>query len=255
MNSMLSSHLRRGLSQSIRLRNSGQTLSLSSRGKTYRVSFNEDISSISNSGSISNPMTVRSFSSEPYHEIIGMPALSPTMEGGTIASWNVKEGDSFGAGDSIAEVETDKATMDFEAQDEGYVAKILVDAGGDEIKVGDPIMVIVDSEDDVAAFKDFVLPEAAPEPVVEETPAPTPSVVEEKHVTPEPAVMTPMAPEPTPAVDDVPEVVAEVSAENVAMVSPGWGNFAKVKSPLASTLSASQKKYIELYGSTGQTPL
>lgn len=254
---MLSSNLIRGLSQSIRLQSRGQTSSsLSQRAKCI-VSFKVHSCSISNPSCNTNPMNVRSFSSEPYHEVVGMPALSPTMEAGTIASWNVKEGDSFGAGDSIAEVETDKATMDFEAQDEGYVAKILVEAGGDEIKVGDPIMVIVDSEEDVAAFKDFVPPEAeqdSPEPVTKGSPPPPP-VIEDKLIAPEPVVVAPAIPEPMPVVDVVPEMIAEVPAENAAMVSPGWGNFAKIKSPLASTLSTSQKKYVELYGSTGQTPI
>lgn len=86
-----------------------------------------------------------------------MPALSPTMEAGTIASWKVNEGESFGAGDSLAEIETDKATIDFEAQDDGVVAKLLVEAGSGEITVGVPIMVTVEDEADVAAFKDFVV--------------------------------------------------------------------------------------------------
>eukprot|EP00551_Chaetoceros_affinis_P001808 CAMPEP_0203633958 /NCGR_PEP_ID=MMETSP0088-20131115/1019_1 /ASSEMBLY_ACC=CAM_ASM_001087 /TAXON_ID=426623 /ORGANISM="Chaetoceros affinis, Strain CCMP159" /LENGTH=442 /DNA_ID=CAMNT_0050487453 /DNA_START=215 /DNA_END=1543 /DNA_ORIENTATION=- len=79
------------------------------------------------------------------------------MEAGTIASWKVKEGEPFAAGDSLAEIETDKATIDFEAQDDGIVAKILVEAGSKEINVGVPIVVTVEEEDDVAAFKDFVV--------------------------------------------------------------------------------------------------
>ena len=86
-----------------------------------------------------------------------MPALSPTMEAGTISSWKVGEGESFSAGDSLAEIETDKASIDFEAQDDGVVAKILVEAGGGEINVGVPILVTVEEEGDVAAFKDFVV--------------------------------------------------------------------------------------------------
>jgi Biotin-requiring enzyme len=62
----------------------------------------------------------------PYHLVVGLPALSPTMEAGTLAEWYVAEGDSFSAGDGIARIETDKAAMDFEAQDDGYVAKILM---------------------------------------------------------------------------------------------------------------------------------
>ena len=79
------------------------------------------------------------------------------MEAGTISSWKVQEGESFAAGDSLAEIETDKATIDFEAQDDGFVAKILVEAGSDEINVGVPIVVTVEEEDDIDSFKDFVV--------------------------------------------------------------------------------------------------
>ena len=71
---------------------------------------------------------------------IKMPALSPTMEEGTLAKWLVKEGDSVKSGDIMAEIETDKATMEFEAVDEGVVAKILVAEGTDNVKVGTVIM-------------------------------------------------------------------------------------------------------------------
>ena len=67
---------------------------------------------------------------------IKMPALSPTMEEGTLAKWLVKEGDTVKSGDIMAEIETDKATMEFEAVDEGTVAKILVAEGTDGVKVG-----------------------------------------------------------------------------------------------------------------------
>ncbi|PZU15516.1 MAG: hypothetical protein DI591_09630, partial [Citromicrobium sp.] len=65
-----------------------------------------------------------------------MPALSPTMEEGTLARWLVKEGDSVSSGDVIAEIETDKATMEFEAVDEGVVGKLLVAEGTENVKVG-----------------------------------------------------------------------------------------------------------------------
>src|SRR5688500_13158278 len=71
-----------------------------------------------------------------------MPALSPTMEEGTLAKWLVKEGDTVAAGDLLAEIETDKATMEFEAVDEGTIAKILVPEGTDEVKVGTVIALI-----------------------------------------------------------------------------------------------------------------
>src|SRR5687768_18198995 len=71
-----------------------------------------------------------------------MPALSPTMEEGTLAKWLVKEGDTVKSGDLLAEIETDKATMEFEAVDEGVVTKILVAEGTDGVKVGTAIALI-----------------------------------------------------------------------------------------------------------------
>ncbi len=73
---------------------------------------------------------------------IKMPALSPTMEEGTLAKWLVKEGDEVRSGDILAEIETDKATMEFEAVDEGTVAKLLVAEGTDNVAVGTVIMVL-----------------------------------------------------------------------------------------------------------------
>ena len=103
-------------------------------------------------------MNVRWLSSGyPNHEVIGLPALSPTMEVGTIGSWKIEEGTEFGPGQVLAEIETDKATMDFEAQDEGVLAKILTQPGL-EIPVGTPIGVVVEDVADVAAFADYVLP-------------------------------------------------------------------------------------------------
>jgi pyruvate dehydrogenase E2 component (dihydrolipoamide acetyltransferase) len=73
-----------------------------------------------------------------------MPALSPTMEEGTLAKWLVKEGDTVSAGDLLAEIETDKATMEFEAVDEGVVGKLLVAEGTEGVKVNTPIAVMLD---------------------------------------------------------------------------------------------------------------
>lgn len=82
---------------------------------------------------------------------ITMPALSPTMETGTLAKWLVKEGDTIKPGDVIAEIETDKATMEVEAVDEGTVAKILVPEGTEEVKVGLPIALLAEEGEDVAS--------------------------------------------------------------------------------------------------------
>src|SRR5437764_12935815 len=80
-----------------------------------------------------------------------MPALSPTMEEGTLAKWLVKEGDTVKSGDILAEIETDKATMEFEAVDEGKIAKILVPEGTDGVKVGAPIAIMAGEGEDASA--------------------------------------------------------------------------------------------------------
>jgi pyruvate dehydrogenase E2 component (dihydrolipoamide acetyltransferase) len=82
---------------------------------------------------------------------IKMPALSPTMEEGTLAKWLVKEGDTLKSGDIMAEIETDKATMEFEAVDEGVVAKVLVPEGTDNVKVGTVIAILAEEGEDAAS--------------------------------------------------------------------------------------------------------
>ena len=78
-----------------------------------------------------------------------MPALSPTMEEGTLAKWLVKEGDRIKSGDLIAEIETDKATMEFEAVDEGIIGKLLVSEGSEGVKVNSPIAIVLDDGEDL----------------------------------------------------------------------------------------------------------
>src|SRR4029079_10411329 len=81
-----------------------------------------------------------------------MPALSPTMEEGTLAKWLVKEGDEVKSGDILDEIETDKATMEFEAVDEGTVTKILVPEGSEGVKVGAPIAIIAGEGEDASTL-------------------------------------------------------------------------------------------------------
>ncbi len=95
-----------------------------------------------------------------------MPALSPTMEEGTLAKWTVKEGDTVSSGDVIAEIETDKATMEVEAIDEGIIGKILVDEGTENVKVNAPIAVILGdgesaSDIDVSSLNGSAAPASA----------------------------------------------------------------------------------------------
>jgi pyruvate dehydrogenase E2 component (dihydrolipoamide acetyltransferase) len=106
-----------------------------------------------------------------------MPALSPTMEEGTLAKWLVKEGDSVSSGDLLAEIETDKATMEFEAIDEGVIAKIVVAEGTDNVKVGDVIAIIAEEGEDAGDIEAPAAAEAQKpeEPAAEpEKPAPAP---------------------------------------------------------------------------------
>ena len=98
-----------------------------------------------------------------------MPALSPTMEEGTLAKWLVKEGDSVSSGDLLAEIETDKATMEFEAVDEGVITKLLVAEGTDGVKVGTVIAMIAGEDDDAVPA-----PKAAPAAPKVEAAAPPP---------------------------------------------------------------------------------
>ena len=110
-----------------------------------------------------------------------MPALSPTMEEGTLSKWLVKEGDTVNSGDVLAEIETDKATMEVEAVEEGKIAKLLVAGGSEGVKVNAPIAILLEEDEDESALEGFgggaapapkaAAPVAAPAPQA----APTPS--------------------------------------------------------------------------------
>ncbi len=108
-----------------------------------------------------------------------MPALSPTMEEGTLAKWLVKEGDEVSSGDILAEIETDKATMEFEAVDEGVIGKILIGEGTEGVKVNTPIAVIGEAGEDFSAVPEApsadAVAEAAPAGGSEATAAPAPA--------------------------------------------------------------------------------
>ena len=97
-----------------------------------------------------------------------MPALSPTMEKGNLAKWLKKEGDSVKSGDVIAEIETDKATMEVEAVDEGTLGKILVPEGTADVAVNTPIAMILGEGEDAAALKSA---KPAAKPPKDEAPA------------------------------------------------------------------------------------
>lgn len=93
---------------------------------------------------------VKYFSSSDFtHEVLGMPALSPTMTQGNIAKWRKKEGEKIEVGDILCEIETDKATLEFESLEEGFLAKILVPEGSKDVPVGKPIAITVEDEKDI----------------------------------------------------------------------------------------------------------
>uniref|UniRef100_A0A915IAP2 Acetyltransferase component of pyruvate dehydrogenase complex n=1 Tax=Romanomermis culicivorax TaxID=13658 RepID=A0A915IAP2_ROMCU len=112
----------------------------------------------------------------PHHKKIPLPALSPTMEMGTVVSWKKKEGDQLSEGDLLCEIETDKATMGFETPEEGVLAKICIAEGTRDVPIGKLLCIIVDKSEDIAAFKDFKSDEAIVSKPVAAAAAPTPQV-------------------------------------------------------------------------------
>ncbi|XP_006614413.1 dihydrolipoyllysine-residue acetyltransferase component of pyruvate dehydrogenase complex, mitochondrial isoform X2 [Apis dorsata] len=145
---------------------------------------------------------LRFYADYPIHVKVQLPALSPTMETGTIVSWLKKEGDKLNEGDLLAEIETDKATMGFETPEEGYLAKILIPAGTKNIPIGKLVCIIVADEGSIAAFKDFK-DDVAPPPV---SPTPTPPTPAPPSIAPTPTA-PPIAPPsivPSPTVPSVP---------------------------------------------------
>jgi pyruvate dehydrogenase E2 component (dihydrolipoamide acetyltransferase) len=157
-----------------------------------------------------------------------MPALSPTMEEGTLAKWLVKEGDEVKSGDILAEIETDKATMEFEAVDEGKIAKILVPEGSEGVKVGAPIAILAGEGEDAAKAAAgaprpdtaaAAPPKAAPEPKADATPRTAPA--------PAPATREPAQSAPAPTSEAAP-------------AAGGEGERIKA-SPLARRLAQAQK--------------
>merc|ERR1719264_1430763 len=109
---------------------------------------------------------IRCFSSHPPHVKVTLPALSPTMEMGSIVTWEKKEGDKVSEGDLLCEIETDKATMGFETPEEGYLAKVFIEAGTRDIPIGKLLCIIVEDVGDISKFESY-------EPPVAESEAPS----------------------------------------------------------------------------------
>ncbi|XP_070699501.1 dihydrolipoyllysine-residue acetyltransferase component of pyruvate dehydrogenase complex, mitochondrial [Pempheris klunzingeri] len=132
-------------------------------------------------------------SSYPTHMKITLPALSPTMTMGTVQRWEKKVGEKLSEGDLLAEIETDKATIGFEVQEEGYLAKIMVPEGTRDVPLGKPLCIIVEKESDIAAFKDYV--ETGVAEVSTPPPPPAPAAAPAAAApSPAPAAAAPAAP-------------------------------------------------------------
>jgi pyruvate dehydrogenase E2 component (dihydrolipoyllysine-residue acetyltransferase) len=171
-----------------------------------------------------------------------MPALSPTMEKGNLAKWLKKEGDKVKSGDVIAEIETDKATMEVEAVDEGTLAKIVVPEGTQDVSVNDVIAVLAGEGEDVKAAGAGAAsapPKAAPAPA-------------EAQATAKPAPTTP-APATAPAAKAAPTPAAAAPAPQAAAPAPQANGHARTfSSPLARRLA--REAGIELARITGSGP-
>ncbi|KAJ8521456.1 hypothetical protein ONZ45_g1875 [Pleurotus djamor] len=144
-----------------------------------------------------------------------MPAMSPTMTEGGIASWKKKEGEAFAAGDVLLEIETDKATIDVEAQDDGIMAKIIVQDGSKGVKVGSPIAILAEDGDDLAgadAFASQASSQASSEPK-EDKPSPPPKP---EAPTPEPVESKPKS-ESKPELASGDRIFASPIAKKIAL--------------------------------------
>jgi len=152
-----------------------------------------------------------------------MPALSPTMTEGNLAKWHVKEGDSVTSGDIIAEIETDKATMEVEAVDEGTVGKLLVTEGAEAVPVNQVIAVLLEEGEDASAIEAAPAP-APPSPPATETPA-----APQAPAAPTPAAAPSPAPTPAPAAGavDGTRVFASPLARRMAAI----GSSSAIESP------------------------
>ncbi|WPG97656.1 Dihydrolipoyllysine-residue acetyltransferase [Acrodontium crateriforme] len=139
-------------------------LARASRGVCSRGALNsfrtQDVAAARRTSAMSALARYYASKSYPSHTVISMPALSPTMTAGNIGSWAKNPGDALAPGDVLVEIETDKAQMDFEFQEEGVLAKILKESGAKDVAVGNPIAVYVEDANDVEAFADFTVEDA-----------------------------------------------------------------------------------------------
>ncbi len=204
----------------------------------------------------------------PAFSLLRMPALSPTMTGGTISKWSKKPGEEFGAGDVLAEVGTDKATVSWEMQESGVLARILVESGDALVNVGDAVAVAVEDKASVAAIEKASLadlkvtpaggaksadkptpaPPAASAPASAPPPAP-PAAPASSPAKPAPEAPKPAAPKPAAA----PAPKAAPAAGAVPFPS-SWGA-GVYQSSFGPLLQGQTDAYVKKFGPSFLEPL
>jgi len=184
----------------------------------------------------------RTMSSLPPHNELGLPKLSPTMDTGNIVKWLKAEGDAVSAGDALAEIETDKATLDFDTTDDGFLAKILLPDGTNDIPIGTPICVIVENQSDIAAFANYS--PSAPTVDAESDMFPSDPSLPDAVTTPDPFFVEPISASPTPVSMD-----PTVSAPAVLPRSGVFASFRARKHAAEAKIELNKVVGTGMYGS------
>ncbi|XP_077989698.1 dihydrolipoyllysine-residue acetyltransferase component of pyruvate dehydrogenase complex, mitochondrial-like [Glandiceps talaboti] len=194
---------------------------------------------------INNVTQVRFLSSEdlPPHHKVPLPALSPTMETGTLTRWEKQVGERVNEGDVLAEIETDKATMSMETPEEGYLAKIFVAEGSKEVPIGKLLCILSEEEGDIGAFKDYEPTEdldgPPPLPKSPEEPKKPPKLTRPPPPPPRPPIQ--MTPPPPPSLKPVVPVTPQTPTPGGRIVA----------SPFAKKLAAEKGIDLSLVAGTG----
>jgi len=180
-------------------------------------------------------------SSYPSHDVVGLPALSPTMTSGTLSAWKVQPGSVVSPGDILADIETDKAVVEFEAQDDMIIAQLLVPEGTSDLPVGAPILITVEEKEDVPAFASYTTPTLTSTEEEKMNDGTMEAVVEEKKGTESIFVQRgAQGNQSAPAPQVVVSTPSSVATENTTMPSS-----------LLPMLERKRTEYHLRYGSTG----
>ncbi|CAK9271134.1 unnamed protein product [Sphagnum jensenii] len=163
---------------------------------------------------------VRSYSSGglPPHEVLTMPALSPTMTQGNVGKWKKKEGETVAAGDVLCDIETDKATLDFESLEDGVLAKILIPAGTKDVPVGQALCVVAESAEGVEQFASYSAGAG---------PTPSPQLKQQAPPSSPPATAPSPSPQRSPPSDLPPHEVLTMPALSPTMTQGNVGKWKK----------------------------